>query len=290
MVGEFPELQGLMGSYYAGNDGETALVADALREFYLPRFAGDAIPSSAVGRCVAYADKVDTLVGIFAVGSAPSGDKDPFALRRTALGCLRIAVESAAPVGIAESLSLACDGYANVVGTDDIPPVITKFLLDRLRGYFAEQKIPGSVVESVLAVRPNQPLDIRQRIDGEMSFRELEESEMLTAANKRISNILRKNGGNGGAVFNRALLQEPAELALADEMESIREDAERFSNDGDHTSYLRLLAQLNVPINTFFDEVMVICKDTKLRANRIGMLSRINDLFSRVADVARLND
>lgn len=290
MVGEFPELQGVMGSYYAAHDQEAAAVCTALREFYLPRFAGDAIPASEAGRCVAYADKIDTLVGIFAIGSAPTGDKDPFALRRTALGCIRIALESGAPVGFAESLTLACDGYANVIDTDNVPPVVTKFFLDRLRGYFAEQKVPGPVVEAVLAVRPNQPADIRQRIDAVMSFRQLPESEALASANKRIANILRKSGGGSDVSFSRALLQDPAELALADKIESIRENAEQIGNSGDHAAYLQLLAQLNDPINTFFDDVMVICDEPKLRANRISLLNRTHDLFTRVADIARLND
>jgi glycyl-tRNA synthetase beta chain len=269
MVGEFPELQGIMGGYYATHDGEPEEVANALGEFYLPRFAGDSIPATAVGRCVAYADKLDSLVGIFAVGSAPTGDKDPYGLRRAALGCIRIALESGSTVGFAK---------------------VFKFILDRLRGYYAEQKIAGSVVEAVLAVDPDQPADIQLRIAAVAAFRRLPEAAALAAANKRIANILRKSGVEGSAAVDEALLQDPAERSLAESIDGIAEAADGFAQAADFEAYLKALAELHDPINVFFDEVMVMCDDEKVRDNRIALLNRIRKLFTRVADIARLND
>ncbi len=289
MVGEFPELQGVMGSYYAAHDGEPDAVTVALREFYYPRFAGDAIGSSATARCVAFADKLDTLVGIFAIGGAPTGDKDPYALRRAALGCIRIAIESDASAGFDDALTRACDGYANVVATEGVADSVHKFMLDRLRGYFAERKVAGSVVEAVLAVRPDELADIARRIDAVTAFRALPAAESLAGANKRIANILKKAGGNG-TTLDSALLREPAEINLVDRIEAIAEESARLIGQRDYTAYLSLLAELQEPVNGFFDDVMVLCKDAKLRANRISLLRRIHDSFTRVADVARLND
>jgi glycyl-tRNA synthetase beta chain len=289
MVGEFPELQGVMGSYYAAHDGETDAVTAALREFYWPRFAGDAIGTSPAARCVAFADKLDTLVGIFAIGGAPTGDKDPYALRRAALGCIRIAIESGAAVDFDETLTRACDGYANVVATEGVGEAVHKFMLDRLRGYFAERKVPGSVVEAVLAVRPDELADIARRIDAVTAFRALPAAKPLASANKRIANILKKAGDNG-ATLESALLRESAEINLVDRIEAIADESARLIEQRDYTSYLSLLARLHEPINVFFDDVMVMCEDEKLRANRISLLRRIHDSFSRVADVARLND
>lgn len=289
MVGEFPELQGVMGSYYAAHDGETDAVTGALREFYYPRFAGDAIGSSATARCVAFADKLDTLVGIFAIGGAPTGDKDPYALRRAALGCIRIAIESDATVGFDEALAEACDGYANVVATEGVAEAVHKFMLDRLRGYFAERKVPASVVEAVLAVRPDELADIARRIDAVTAFRALPAAESLAGANKRIANILKKAGDNE-ATLDAGLLREAAEITLVDRIEAIADEGARLLGQRDYTAYLSLLAELHEPVNSFFDDVMVMCKDAKLRANRISLLRRIHDSFTRVADVARLND
>lgn len=289
MVGEFPELQGVMGSYYAAHDGETDAVTGALREFYYPRFAGDAIGSTATARCVAFADKLDTLVGIFAIGGAPTGDKDPYALRRAALGCIRIAIESDATVGFDETLAQACDGYANVVATEGVAEAVHKFMLDRLRGYFAERKVPGSVVEAVLAVRPDELADIARRIDAVTAFRALPAAESLAGANKRIANILKKAGDNE-ATLDAGLLREAAEITLVDRIEAIADEGARLIGQRDYTAYLSLLAELHEPVNSFFDDVMVMCKDAKLRANRISLLRRIHDSFTRVADVARLND
>lgn len=290
MVGEFPELQGVMGACYAAHDGEPQEIADALGEFYMPRFAGDSIPQTPIGRCIAYADKLDSLIGIFAIGSAPTGDKDPYALRRAALGCIRIALESGSSAGFAESLQFAREGYAGIVETEGVEKDVLKFILDRLRGYFAEQGIAGTVIEAVLAVRPNQPSDIRRRIEAVTAFQNLPESSALAAANKRIANILRKSGVAGAASIDESLLEDPAEQALATRIQAVVERAELLLRDADYESYLKLLAELHDPINAFFDEVLVMCDDLKIRDNRIALLHRLHDLFTRVADVARLND
>ncbi len=290
MVGEFPELQGIMGSYYAENDGEPHEVAEALGEFYKPRFAGDSIPATAIGRCIAYADKMDTLIGIFAIGSAPTGDKDPYALRRAALGCIRIALESGSAVGFTGSLQLAADGYAEHINTDGIPAKVLTFILDRLRNYFAEQKISGSVVEAVLAVRPNQPTDIQHRIGAVTTFKNLPQAAALASANKRIANILRKSGIEGSASIDETLLHDPAECALANRVEVVSAAADGFIRTADYGAYLKVLAELRDPIDLFFDEVMVMCDDANVRDNRIALLNRIHGLFTRVADIARLND
>lgn len=290
MVGEFPELQGLMGSYYASHDGEDDAVVGALREFYFPRYAGDTIGSSPTARCVAFADKLDTLVGIFAIGSAPTGDKDPYALRRAALGCIRIAIESEADVGFDDAIGQACAGYENVIATDDTAEAVRNFMLDRLRGYFADRETPVSVVESVLGVRPDTIADIARRVAAVVAFRALPEAEPLAAANKRIANILRKSDAAAGADIEASLLLEAAERTLVDRLQAIDAEANRLIGEADYTAYLRLLAALHDPVNGFFDDVMVMCDDERLRANRLSVLQRIHGLFTRVADIARLNE
>ncbi len=290
MVGEFPELQGTMGSYCADHDGEPREVVEALGDFYKPRFAGDSIPATATGRCVAYADKADTLVGIFGIGSAPTGDKDPYALRRAALGCLRMALESDSTVEFLGSLRAACDGYGELIDTNDVAADVLKFILDRLRGYFAEQEIPGSVVEAVLAVRPDQAADIEHRVRAVSAFRRLPESAALASANKRIANILRKNSVETAGSIDDALLQDPAEKALASRIQAVAAAADGFIEARDYEAYLKTLAELQTPIDLFFDEVMVMCEDPDVRDNRIALLNRIHGLFTRVADITRLND
>ena len=288
MVGEFPELQGIMGGYYAAHDEEPRAVSDALGEFYMPRFAGDSIPATTVGRCIAYADKLDSLVGIFAVGSAPTGDKDPYALRRAALGCIRIALESGATVDFKVSLEMACDGYANVIATDGVGAEVFVFIIERLRGYFADQGVAGSVIEAVLAITPYQPSDIHRRIKAVTAFQRLPESKSLAAANKRIANILRKSGIESPPSVNAALLQAVSERILADHLDTIAESADELVRSGEFEAYLKGLAKLHDPINDFFDDVMVMCDDPQLRNNRLALLHRIQGLFTRVADISRL--
>ncbi|MDA0821159.1 MAG: glycine--tRNA ligase subunit beta [Proteobacteria bacterium] len=289
MVGEFPELQGTMGRYYAAHDGDATEVSQALGEFYMPRFAGDSIPTSAAGCCVAFADKLDTLVGIFAIGGAPTGDKDPFALRRAALGCIRIAIESRVQVSLGDCLAQACEGIANVIDSDDVAAPVKKFMLDRLRGYFIEKDMDTSIIEAVLAVNSDNPFDIQQRIEAVAAFRQLPESDALASANKRIANILRKNNIDQTGVINRSLLQDSAERILADRILDISDIAQALLAKQDYASYLTTLSQLNGPIDKFFSEVMVMCDDATLRDNRIAILTRIRELFTQVADIARLN-
>jgi len=290
MVGDFPNLQGLMGSYYATADGEPQQITDALREFYMPRFSGDSIPTSPVGCCIAYADRLDTLVGIFAIGSVPTGDKDPFALRRAALGCFRIALESNSNVGLFESLQLTCDGYGSIIDANDVLADVADFIVERARGYFIDQQIPASVIESVLATSQNNPADIQRRISAVTAFRALTEANALASANKRIANILRKNSTKTTVTVSDALLKEPAERVLVEHINSVSELADDFIQRGDHTAYLKALAGLHDPINLFFDEVMVMCDDIETRDNRIALLTKIRKLFTRVADVAYLNE
>ncbi|MGH8596938.1 MAG: glycine--tRNA ligase subunit beta, partial [Gammaproteobacteria bacterium] len=284
MVGEFPELQGIMGRYYAAHDGESMPVAVALEEFYQPRFAGDAIPSTAVGRCVAAADRVDTLVGIFAVGSAPSGDKDPFGLRRAALGCLRICIEGRVPLDLRHAVELAAAGYSL-----DIAPVLLdrvfEFMLDRSRAYITDRGSRADVLEAVLATRPTAPLAIVERVAALDEFLKLPEASALAAANKRIANILKK-AGEVNAIFTLSHAVEPAERALATQLTEISQQVVPLIARGDHADYLTHLAQLRDPIDSFFDQVMVMVDDPDVRDNRLALLRQIHILFLRIADLS----
>lgn len=290
MVGEFPELQGLMGSYYAAYDKEPPEASQALREFYMPRFAGDQIPASPIGRCIAFADKLDTLVGIFAIGSAPTGDKDPFALRRAALGCVRIALESDSGIDLVTALEHACEGFANVLDTDGVAAAVHKFILDRLRGYFTENGVPVNTVEAVLATDPHSPADIQRRVAAVAAFQVLPESTELASANKRIANILRKNKISQAGPINASLFLEPAEQALAEKIVVVSSMAEEFIVSEDHAAYLKTLSELHAPIGRFFDNVMVMCDDELVRNNRFAILNHVHDLFAQVADISLLND
>ncbi len=285
MVGEFPELQGTMGRYYAAHDGEPAEVAQALGEFYQPRFAGDAIPQSAVGRAVASAERLDTLLGIFSVGGAPTGDKDPYALRRAALGVWRILVESACAGDLRGALDCGAMGYEPAV-TAQVEPVL-QFILERSRGYFAEAGFSGEVIESVLGTASSAPYDVARRIAAVAAFLKLPEALPLAAVNKRIANILKK--APPSEFFDAKHLVEPAELALAAQVTQIERDAEPLLAEREYVGYLTLLAGLHGPANRFFDEVLVMADDPALRAARLGLLQTIHRAFLRVADVARIS-
>jgi glycyl-tRNA synthetase beta chain len=286
MVGEFPELQGVMGRYYAEHDGEPSAVAQAIGEFYQPRFAGDAIPASSAGRCVAFADRLDTLVGIFSVGGAPTGDKDPYALRRAALGSLRLCIEGNAAVDLADGLEAAARASggeaANVVGA------VFDFILERSRGYFTERGIGPDVVEAVLSTRPTQPLDLARRVQAVAQFADRPEARALAAANKRIANILRKAEEDLADASADALC-EAEELALAAAVESVERRSEPLLEKGDYAPYLGELASLHTPINAFFEAVLVMAEAPALRRARLALLARIQRMFLRVADVAHLS-
>ncbi len=279
MVGEFPELQGTMGSHYARHDGEAQEVWTALAEFYQPRFAGDAIPASPVGRATALAEKLDSLVGIFGIGSAPTGDKDPYALRRAALGALRICIEGEAALDLSAALHQAAAAYGNKLAAGTADEVFA-FVMERARGYFIDRGARADVVEAVLAVRPLRPLDIAQRLAAVESFLQLPQATALAAANKRIANLLKKAPEADGVSVDSSLLQEAPEQQLAAAIEHLEAGLAT-----DYALYLQQLAALHDPVNAFFDGVMVMAEDAALRANRLRLLARLQRLFLRVADV-----
>ncbi|HYB65016.1 MAG TPA: glycine--tRNA ligase subunit beta, partial [Steroidobacteraceae bacterium] len=314
MVGEFPELQGVMGSYYARADGEPPGVAAAIREHYLPRGAGDELPATGAGLALAIADRLDTLAGIFALGEKPTGAKDPFALRRAALGVQRILIEKSLDLDL-----LACLRQAVAAAQADIarlragasgaaarplPPVaetvaeVYDFLMERLRAYYLErsapQALPGmaavtsEMFDAVLAARPASPLDFDARLKALSTFLELPEAASLTAANKRIANILRKAPGAPPAQVDVTQLRESAEVRLFDAMRSLRDAVAEATARREYTGALGRLAQLRPAVDAFFDQVMVMDEDPVLRANRLGLLAQLRALFAGIADLSRL--
>lgn len=285
MVGEFPELQGTIGGHYARHDGEPIAVAQAITEFYRPRFAGDAIPASAAGRCVAVAEKLDTLIGIFAIGGAPTGEKDPYALRRAALGCLRICIESGATLDLAMALAAAKAGYRERFAAEDVDARVLEFILDRTRGYYAESGVRADILEAVLATRPTVPADLASRVAAVEAFVKLPQAAALAAANKRIANILKKTTERG-AGRRRELLTETAEIALAAEVDALRAATQDLLARGDYENYLLCLAALHDPVNAFFDTVLVMAEAPAVRHNRLALLGEIQAMFLRVADIA----
>ena len=284
MVGEFPELQGTMGAYYAAQDGEPAAVAAALGEFYQPRYAGDAIPVSAVGRVTALAEKLDTLVGIFGIGSAPTGDKDPYALRRAALGALRICIEGESAIDLACALHAAAGAYGELIATGTAGEVFA-FILERSRGYFAERGTRADVVDAVLAVRPVSPLDLGRRVAAVEAFLALPEAAALAAANKRIANLLKKSAQADSGRVDPALLADAAEQRLGAELAALEQTLADHDIGADYGAWLARLAALRDPVNDFFDRVLVMAEDPALRDNRLRLLAQLQRLFLRVADV-----
>jgi glycyl-tRNA synthetase beta chain len=329
MVGEFPELQGIMGSYYARADGEPDQVASAIREHYLPRAAGDALPWTGPGTALALADKLDTLAGIFAVGGKPTGTKDPFGLRRAALGVQRILIERGIELDlrhfIGEAITAVCrderirwikdteetvspstpktepkerQSSAPLPVPEAVGSEIYDFLMERLRAYYLERPdglaAPGraavtpEMFDAVLATRPASPLDFDARLKALSTFLELPESASLTAANKRIANILRKAPGGAPQEVNVARLRESAEVRLYDSMHGLRESVTKATERREYTGALGQLAQLRPAVDAFFDQVMVMDEDPELRANRLGLLAQLQGLFAGVADLSRL--
>jgi glycyl-tRNA synthetase beta chain len=287
MVGEFPELQGTMGRYYALNDGLGDEIADAIEDHYKPRFAGDTLPRSRTGMAVALADKLETLGGLFAIGQLPTGDKDPFALRRHALGIVRMLIEEDLPLSlrdlIAESLGLFPQA------TDQTTVQLTDFIYERLAGSLREQGYSAQEVDAVLALRPQRLGDVAKRLAAVRAFAALPEAPALAAANKRIGNILKK--AEGGAVdphVSEVLLKEPAEQALFASMRDVTPRAGKQFEAGDYTASLQTLAALRVPVDAFFDGVMVNAEEADLRLNRLGLLSTLHQAMNRVADLSRL--
>ncbi|MGR8948255.1 MAG: glycine--tRNA ligase subunit beta [Gammaproteobacteria bacterium] len=290
MVGEFPELQGLMAGYYAQHANESPEVQRSLREFYYPRFAGDAIPQDNVAQCVSVCDRLDTLVGIFAIGSAPTGEKDPYALRRAALGTLRILIEGETPLDLRDALDQASELIGNKLGQKVTSEAVLKFMLERLRNYYLDKKYTHSVVDAVLALTPTSPFDFHRRIIAVVEFSKLSAAADLAAANKRISNILKKAATEKIPELDPARLVEPAELALAGAVADIAQSAIDLYAKSDYTQHLSVLAQLKSPINDFFDQVMVMADDEILRLNRLALLTKIREQFSQVADISLLSE
>ncbi len=287
MVGEFPELQGIMGSYYARHDGEHEEVALAASEHYQPRFAGDALPSSATGTAVALADKLETLVGIWSIGLQPTGDKDPFALRRHALGVLRMLLEKRLPLSIQGLLSDAAAQFSAIAGFKDPVADVTVFMLDRLRGILRERGFSPNEIEAVVAQNPDRLDDIVQRLEAVQAFAALPESASLAAANKRITNILKKTEVAPGRV-DADLLREPAERKLAAAVQRVQPEVDAAFVGGDFAATLKTLAQLRDEVDAFFNDVMVMAEDTALRNNRLALLASLHGMMNRVADISKL--
>jgi glycyl-tRNA synthetase beta chain len=287
MVGEFPELQGIMGTYYARHDGEHEDVALAASEHYQPRFAGDALPSTDTGLAVALADKLETLVGIWSIGLQPTGEKDPFALRRHALGVMRMLVEKRLPLALSDLLADAAAVFEYQAGFKDPSVEVGAFMLDRLRGMLRERGFTPNEVEAVLAQDPDRVDDVVLRLEAVQAFAALPESASLAAANKRITNILKKTEAAVGAV-SPALLQEPAERKLAAAIDSVRPDVDAAFAGGDFTGTLKTLARLRDDVDAFFNDVMVMADDAALRNNRLALLSSLHGMMNRVADISKL--
>jgi glycyl-tRNA synthetase beta chain len=297
MVGEFPELQGLMGRYYATHDGEPAEVATALAEQYLPRFAGDTLPATGAGLALAIADKLDTLVGIFAIGQKPTGTKDPYGLRRAALGVLRILIETGVALDLRELIRTALDSVtADLARLGGKPPAegladdIYGYMMERLRAWYLESGsgITTEMFDAVLDTRPASPLDFDSRLRALAVFLKLPDAAGLTAANKRIANILRKAGEQPSPRVDPGLLADPYERQLAAEVESLRVDVERLVTARRYADALTRLASLRPSVDAFFDHVLVMADDVRVRANRLALLAALSRLFLHMANLSRL--
>jgi glycyl-tRNA synthetase beta chain len=288
MVFEFPDLQGIMGRYYALHDGEDEAVASALDEQYQPRFAGDTLPASETGQLLAIAERLDTLVGIFAIGQTPTGDKDPFGLRRSALGLLRILIEKQLDLDLRAFIDTAASNFPAALDAASIGDPLFSFMMDRLRAWYLDAGYDVHVFEAVLARQPRRPLDFDQRMRAVRAFRALPEADSLAAANKRIRNILRKSDTAIPASYDATLLQEPAEKALAVALQDLDRQTRPLFEQRDYTNALCQLAALQAPVDTFFDDVMVMADDVALRDNRLALLQSLSELFLQVADISLL--
>lgn len=286
MVGEFPELQGIMGGYYARHDGLSEDIAFAIEDHYKPRFAGDALPRNATGLAVALADKLETLAGLFGIGQVPTGDKDPFALRRHALGLIRMLIERELPLELAHLVSIAFAAFPANHGQAHAE--LNYFLRERLVGYLREAGHQVQDVEAVIEARPPRWAEFPKRLDAVRAFKALPEAQPLAAANKRVGNILKKSEDKVAPVTDATLFVEPAERALADALEAVAPRSEKAFEAGDYTASLQALAALKAPVDAFFDTVMVNADDPRLRANRLGLLSRLHVAMNRVADLSKL--
>ncbi|MEG0973440.1 MAG: glycine--tRNA ligase subunit beta [Comamonas sp.] len=286
MVGEFPELQGTMGRYYALNDGLEVAVADAIEDHYKPRFAGDELPRGDVGVIVALADKLETLVGMFGIGNLPTGDRDPFALRRHALGVIRMLVEKDLPLDLETLLVSTLPAFGDKI--EDATDALADFIYDRLAGNLREQGFSAQEVDAVLAHRPQRLADVQKRLDAVRAFAALPVALALAAANKRVGNILKKADTVVSAKVDEAVLQEQAEKDLYAALQMVAPKANQQFAEGDYTASLQTLAALRAPVDAFFEHVMVNAEDPALKANRLGLLATLHDAMNRVADLSRL--
>ena len=287
MVFEFTDTQGVMGMHYARHDGEDEEVAVALNEQYMPRFAGDELPESLVASAVALADKFDTLTGIFGIGQAPKGSADPFALRRAALGALRIIVEKNLPLDLEDLVKRAAALFGDKLTNSNVVADVVDFMLGRFRAWYQDEGIAVDVIQAVLARRPTRPADFDARVRAVSHFRTLDSAESLAAANKRVANILAKAEGDIGAI-DVALCVEPAEQVLAQSVLSLAKEVQPLIAQGEYTAVLDKLAGLRQPVDNFFDNVMVNAEDAKLRQNRLAILNTLQGLFLQVADISLL--
>ena len=287
MVFEFTDTQGVMGMHYARHDGEDEEVAVALNEQYMPRFAGDELPKSLVASAVALADKFDTLTGIFGIGQAPKGSADPFALRRAALGALRIIVEKNLPLDLEDLVKKSAALFGDKLTNQNVVADVVDFMLGRFRAWYQDEGIAVDVIQAVLARRPTRPADFDARVRAVSHFRTLDSAEALAAANKRVSNILAKADAAIGEI-NLTACVEPAEKALAEAVLALRTEVQPLIAQGDYTTVLDKLANLRAPVDSFFDNVMVNAEDPALRQNRLAILNTLQDLFLQVADISVL--
>lgn len=288
MVLEFPELQGIMGYHYAKAEGEPEDVALALNEQYMPRFAGDQLPQSLTGCALSIADKLDTLVGIFGINQPPTGTKDPFALRRAALGVLRIIVEKELPLDLEECIQWCIDAHQSLPA-DDLNRSVTDYMLERFRSWYDDAGIPVDVYLSVRARRPTQPVDFNSRMQAVSAFSNLPAAQALAAANKRVSNILSKQSASDTtSEVNSSLLIEAEEIALNDKLASLTDELAPVFARGDYQTALSALSALREPVDAFFDKVMVMAEDESVRNNRLAILAQLRQLFLKIADISLL--
>lgn len=290
MVGEFADLQGLMGSYYAANDGEPEPVATAINEQYMPKYAGDDLPSTPIGSILAVADKLDSIVGLFAIGQPPTGSKDPFALRRSAIGVLRILVENKLDLDLLTCIEASLKGFDSLEIESDTAEKVFEFMLERFRSWYSDEGISSNVFQSVMEVKPRKPYDFAKRIQAVSSFVQLEESAALAAANKRVSNLLDKVDATSlSTEVSEALLVDDAEKMLFQQLRDKELNTAPLFQAGDYTSGLAELAQLKDSVDGFFDDVLVMCDDKSVQNNRIALLQRLRDIFLKVADISFLH-
>jgi glycyl-tRNA synthetase beta chain len=288
MVTEFPGLQGVMGRYYAQRDGEPSEVATALDEQYMPRHAGGALPNTGVGQCLAIADRLDTLVGIFAIGQKPTGVKDPFGLRRAALGILRIIIERERDLDLERLLASAAANFPPELGANKAVPVVFDYVMDRLKAYYDDRHVGADVIDAVMARRPTRPLDFDRRLHAVERFRRLPHANNLATAHKRIHNILKQANAGISATVDKHLLEHTAERELYQHLSKMSDDVDPLFEQGNYEQGLTKLAALREPVDRFFDEVMVMVEDAALKTNRVALLNRLHQLFMRTADLSRL--